>query len=416
MARRGAAVVAGLLLALLGWLARGRTPPPLPRGGPPAAPPRRLLVVKLADIGDALGVEPALAALRTAYPAATLEALVTPGARAALGTCPHLDGIVDFEKALFDHPAALLRPRALLAALRLVLTLRRRRYAAVVILHRLSTAWGAAKFALVARATGSPVVAGLDNGRGGFLTHAAVDRGFGEGPEWRAWLAVVATLGIPAPAREPVFTIPPEATRAAERLLDEVAPRSRLLVALHPGVGGYAPLKQWPPARFAAVGRDLIARPGATVLVVGGPDATALGADLAAAIGPGARDLTGRTDLPLLAAVLARCALLIGNDSGVAHLAAAVGCPPLVVFGPTNAVAWAPGGATPLTLSRFGPPDRLPPVNPRGVALRVDEPCSPCYYTGHTVRARGLCLHRNCLHHLQPAAAVAVARAMLPAG
>lgn len=409
-------LIAVALAGLLGWLARPRAPRPAAR--PAAAPvrPRRLLAVKLADIGDALGIEPALAALRAACPAARIEALVTPGARQVLATCPHLDGLLDFDKHRFDSPRGLLRPDSVLAAACFLLCLRRRRYDAVVLFHHLSTRWGAVKFALVARLAGAPVIAGLDNGRGGFLTHAAPDLGFGARPEWRYWLDVVEALGLPAAERAPAFPVTPADQAAADALLAGVPRGDGPLVAIHPGVGGYAPLKQWPVERFAAVARRLIEARGATVLVVGGPEMAALGAALAGQIGPGAVDLTGRTSLPALAGLLQRCDLLLGNDSGVAHLAAAAGCRTLALFGPTNAAAWAPYGTRVVTLPRDG----CPPAGPvaagaRGVALRVDEPCSPCYYTGFSARARGDCAHRNCLQHLTPAAVAGVAAELLAA-
>jgi ADP-heptose:LPS heptosyltransferase len=303
------------------------------------------------------------------------------------------------------------------AAVRFCISLRRRRYDAVILFHHLSTRWGALKFALVSRLTGARVVAGLDNGRGGFLTHAAADWGFGARPEWGYWLDVVAALGIPASETPPVYAVPPAARAAADGLLTALPGGSGRLVALHAGVGGYAPLKQWPAERFVALARRLIAEQGVTILLVGGPEMAPLGAGLARQIGPSTVDLTGRTDLSVLAALLGRCALTIGNDSGVVHLAAAVGCPALALFGPTNAGAWAPYGARVLTLSRSGDvmPESLESVS-QAVALRVDEPCSPCYYAGYGVRERGHCPHRNCLHHLTPAAAAAVAGRMLAAG
>jgi ADP-heptose:LPS heptosyltransferase len=407
-------LIAGSLALPLGWLARPRAPRPLPRAGPPFDQPRRVLAIKLADIGDALGIEPALAALRAAWPAATVEALVTPGARAALGGCPHLDGVVDFDKYVFDSPSGLLRPRNLIAAARFLWRLRRRRYQIVVLFHHLSTRWGAAKFALVCRLTGAPVVVGLDNGRGGFLTHAAPDLGFGARPEWRYWLDVVGALGLPAPEASPAFPIAAGDQAAADALLAGLPRAGGPLVAIHAGVGGYAPIKQWPVERFAAVGRRLIETADATVLVVGGPEMTALGAALTGAIGPGAVDLAGRTSLPVLAGLLRRCDLMLGNESGVAHLASAVGCRTLALFGPTNAAAWAPYGTRVLTLPRDGGTATVA-AGDRGLALRVDEPCSPCYYAGFAVKARGRCPHRNCLRHLRPEAVAGVALDLLAA-
>ena len=218
-------------------------------------------------------------------------------------------------------------------------------------------------------------MAGLDNGRGGFLTHAAPDLGFGARPEWRYWLDVVEALGLPAPEAAPAFPISAADQAAADALLAALPRAGGPLVAIHAGVGGYAPIKQWPVERFATVGRRLVEATGATALVVGGPEMTALGAALTRQIGPGAIDLVGRTSLPVLAGLLRRCDLMLGNESGVAHLASAVGCRTLALFGPTNAAAWAPYGARVLTLPRDdGAPTGVIVAGERGVALRVDEP------------------------------------------
>lgn len=401
-----------------GHTARAGQPP----GSSPAAL-RRLLVVKLADLGDAFGIEPALASLRAAYPTATIDLLVTPGARLALATCPAIDEIIDFNKYLFDRPASLLQPRPLLAAARFLLGLRRRQYDAVLLFHHLSTSWGAIKFEAVCRIIGAQIIAGLDNGRGRFLTHSVVDLGFGAYPDWQYWLAVVGQLGVTPLARLPRFTIPAEAQVSAARLVrrrtdaGRVTPR-RPLIALHTGVGGYAPLKQWPLERFAALARQLIDVTGGTLLLVGGPQSDPFCGELAGQLGESVIDLTGRTSLAELAALLGQCDLTIGNDSSVVHLAAIVGCRTLALFGPTNAAAWAPPGAQIVSLPVDGDPtalldNLLGRLERPTVALRVDEPCSPCYYTGYTVQSRGICLHRNCLHHLQPATVTMAAQRLL---
>ncbi|MCC6626688.1 MAG: glycosyltransferase family 9 protein [Chloroflexi bacterium] len=407
------AVMAAGLAGLIGYLLRPRAPRHATRSAVLPLWPERVLVVKLADIGDALGIEPALASLRAGFPGARLDALVTPGAHQALATCPHLSEIIEFDKHLFDRPIGLLSPARLWAAAGFLMGLRRRRYDLLVICHHLSSRWGAAKFAVVARLTGAPYVAGLDNGRGGFLTHAAADLGFGDRPEWCYWLDIVRPLGIPVLDRPPVFAVPPASQAAADALLADLPCGEGPLVALHLTVGGYAPVKQWPVDRFAAVARRLIDDESATVLLVGGADAIAPAAALAAIIGSGAVDLTGQTSLAILAGVLRRCALVIGNDSGVVHLASAVGARSLAIFGPTNAAAWAPAGARIVSLGYENGVATADIKGVHGVALRVDEPCSPCYYAGFTVRARTPCAHRNCLQHLTVDAVVGVAGDML---
>jgi heptosyltransferase-2 len=100
-----------------------------------------------------------------------------------------------------------------------------------------------------------------------------------------------------------------------------------------------------------------------------------------------AMDLTGKTDLATLAAVLERCCALVCNDGGVMHLATAVGTPTVAVFGPSNPIAWGPWPGGPES------PHRV-------VALNI--PCRPCFYVGHRLGARNGCPTRDCLAWLKP--------------
>ncbi len=119
------------------------------------------------------------------------------------------------------------------------------------------------------------------------------------------------------------------------------------MVALHPGSGGER--KNWPAERWLIVARRVLETPGPRtgqqplrLLLAGGEaDGEAL-AVLSAAL-PAERVLLAR-DLPLprLAALLARCRLFLGHDSGISHLAAVVGCPCVLLFGPTDPAVWAP--------------------------------------------------------------------------
>jgi heptosyltransferase III len=152
----------------------------------------------------------------------------------------------------------------------------------------------------------------------------------------------------PAPGGQPVHIVdwhlslfPPGEVRSEERIprVDvppapdgEVAPGT---VAVAPGSG--SPSKNWPLPSWAALSACLAAR-GTPVAWIAGPAEQGMQV-------PGG--LAGWKGLPLpaLAGRLARAALYIGNDSGVSHLAAAVGCRSLVLFGPTDPGVWAPRGA-----------------------------------------------------------------------
>jgi ADP-heptose:LPS heptosyltransferase len=159
---------------------------------------------------------------------------------------------------------------------------------------------------------------------------------------------LAAVLGLDPPPLPVAWTAPEDRSRAAQLL-----PADRPVIALAP-TANWAP-KVWPADRFARLFRALADRlPGAVPVVFAGPGeaercmAKPLLADL-----PDALDLTGRLSLPEIAACFARSSLFVGNDSGLMHLAAAAGAPTLGLFGPTNAVEYAPSG--PLARAVVGP-------------------------------------------------------------
>ncbi len=124
------------------------------------------------------------------------------------------------------------------------------------------------------------------------------------------------------------------------RLPPAIPERAALLV---PGAAPHRPAKRWPAARFGELGRLLVTR-GMVPAIVG----TKAEAPLAAAIRaicPEAIDLTGRTDIPAVAALASHAELAVGNDTGPMHLAAAMGCRCVVLFsGESDPCLTAPRG------------------------------------------------------------------------
>jgi heptosyltransferase III len=122
-------------------------------------------------------------------------------------------------------------------------------------------------------------------------------------------------------------------------------PFGQPVIALAP-TANWAP-KVWPPERFVALFQRLSDThvQGAVPAVIAGPGETeaAMAQPVLQAL-PTAIDLVGRLSLPEIAAFLSRVSLLVGNDSGLMHLAAAAGTPTLGLFGPTDAVEYGPAG------------------------------------------------------------------------
>jgi len=266
---------------------------------------RRVLVVKLADIGDAIGTLPALRALCDLLPDARIDALVDPGARVVLEHELSVSEILTFAKAAYDAPRGIANPRAMHDLARFGSELRGRQYDAVIFFHHLTTAWGAVKYRALALATGAPIRAGLDNGRGNFLTHTVRDHGFGAKPEWAYWLSVVGLLGATARDARPTVAVSDDARATAHARIGTGAP----YITLHPGIGAFGPARQWSPARMAAVGQTLAAD-GYRLVITGGRD-------------PQARDAADELVRHLGAtAALGLCRLALGSSCFVARLPA----------------------------------------------------------------------------------------------
>jgi ADP-heptose:LPS heptosyltransferase len=363
--------------------------------------PERILVVKLATLGDLLTATPALRALRTRFPQAHIGVLATPGTAMALRGLDSFDEVLSFPKHGFD------RPRDALARLPVATGLARRlrsgSWDTLVLLHHLTTAFGIAKYAALCLASGAPVRVGLDNGRGWFLTHVAEDRGFGWRHEVDYGLDVVEVLGAERPARARLELVvgPEDEAWAASCWADlGLAPQQQVVV-FGPGSGAYSVARRWAPSRFVEVARALQARHGLTPLVLAGlqPDEQVLARGIAAEIGPGAQVAPPAPSPQALAALLGRARLLVANDSGPVHVATTVGTPVVAIFGPTNDRAWGP----------------YPADDPRHQVVREQLACAPCIHRGHAFGTPQGCPARTCLAILQPASVLEAAERALSA-
>ncbi|MFC4907177.1 glycosyltransferase family 9 protein [Actinomadura gamaensis] len=155
------------------------------------------------------------------------------------------------------------------------------------------------------------------------------------GPRWDPgehevprWCRLLAWYGIPSDPSELDLPAPDRPSPAPDA------------VVVHPGAA--YPSRRWPPERFAAVAAALRRR-GERVVVTGGPDETGIARRVAAAAGlPPEDDLSGRTDLLDLAALVASARLVVSGDTGTGHLATAYRTPSVLLFGPTPPKLWGP--------------------------------------------------------------------------
>jgi len=339
-------------------------------GTRPAA--QRIVLIKPCCLGDVLLTTPLLAALRDAYPAAEITYAVGRWSRPMVEHSAHVDAVVE----LPDRWTA----GSLLAVAR---ELRRRGYDLAVVPDR------SPLLSLLAWAASIPARAGLDSsGRGFAYTHRAVVPSIVE-HEADVYNRVAAALDVPVAARRlRFFPTPPARERAAE--IERQLPGTGSLVALHPGGGNNPgmrlPRKRWLPERWASVA-DRLVEQGARVLVLGGPgDEAAVDAMIGAMRQPATR-LVRRWDWNELGALLERCAMFGGHDTGMMHLAVAVGTPALAVFGPSDPQIYGPYGA--------------------GTAVWRPTPESPCFYDGEVAvdcSCAGQCMRNVQAEHVLAAA------------
>jgi heptosyltransferase-2/heptosyltransferase-3 len=337
-------------------------------------------------LGDVLLATPALTLLRRSLPDAEVTCLIGPWARDVLRGNPDVDVVIGCPFPGFaQRPArgelrglALLGPYLLLVSCAAQLR-RRGPYDAALIL-RDDHWWGA----LLAAVAGIPIRLGVARPESApFLTHAIAphtlrDRGGRHRAEQNLVLAtlLVEHLGVPSAHGQAALPWPPlrtvvdaEAAQAAEDLLAAhgVAPGERL-VALQPGAG--AVLKHWSAPAFARLAGELARTWGVRVLVLGTAAERDLATEIARLAGPPGRDgvappvvLAGATSWGMLAAVLDRCALVAGVDSGTLHLAVARGRPSVAIFGPVDPALFGPWG------DPHGAPHAI---------VAAGLPCQPC--------------------------------------
>jgi heptosyltransferase II len=197
-----------------------------------------------------------------------------------------------------------------------------------------------------------------------------------------------AMLALPrGAARPPQWPMPqldvPASEIAAWRIRRGLTD-DRPIVALAPGAVG--PSKRWPAAGYAALARALTAD-GFAVWILGGPGERSLATEIAG--DSGARDLTGK-DLRDAILALGSASVAVSNDSGLLHVAAALGTPSIGIFGPTSPWHWAP-------------------LNPLAAVMetRSELPCRPCH--------KPVCrlVHHRCMREISADQVLAATRRAL---
>ena len=203
------------------------------------------------------------------------------------------------------------------------------------------------------------------DGRGLFLTKAVCVPKHGEIPphEKFYYLELLRRAGwidsLPDESFVSMSVSQNQRLHAGEFLVESGARPHALRVAIGAGAS-YGSAKCWPPSRFAEIASRLQVQCDADVILFGTVAESTVSHAIASNMRRAPIDLTGRTAIADLPALLSQCQLFIGNDSGAMHVAAAVGLPVVAVFGPTDPLGTAP-------------------VTPRCAVVQEKPYCSPCF-------------------------------------
>lgn len=305
--------------------------PPPERAGPPLDGVHRIAVFRALVLGDMVCAGPALRALRARFPQAHLSLVGLPWAREWVSRTASIDAFIEFP----GYPGLPERAVDVTALPAFLFHMQAQRFDLAVQLHgsgqtvnNLLATWGARHVAAFCEP-------------GQYCPDPALSCPWPtQGTEVQRLLHLSDVLGAPRLGEWLEWTVRDEDRSDATALLAaQGADASRPLVCVH--AGAQLASRQWMPEAFAQVS-DQLALMGFTVVLTGVPHEQALGLRLQSAMRQPSVNLVGRTSLWSLGALIERARLLVCNDTGVSHLASALGTPSVVVSCGGDAARWAP--------------------------------------------------------------------------
>jgi len=308
----------------------------------------RILVRGVNWVGDTILSYPMVQQLKILFPKSHLTILIPSYLVDLWKTFPHVDEIIPFQKKRGIG--------SIWEDLNLSQSLKERHFDLAVILPR---SFRSAFHIYLARI---PIRIGYrDEGRSLFLTHKIHrTKEILHVHRVRYYQKLLEPLGKIENLPSPQITLREENRRwASQVLMDLGFLEGKPLIGMNPGAT-YGLAKCWYPDRFGELGKRLSEKWQASILLFGKEEERPIVHEIQKHLGAKGINLTGKTSLLQLAALLERCALLVTNDTGTMHVAAAVGIPVVALFGST-------------------PPHITGPWGDGHVVVKKDVDCSPCW-------------------------------------
>jgi len=304
--------------------------------------PKQILIVLHGSIGDVTRGLPLASLLRRGFPSASLAWSVEPAAAPLLEGNPFIDEIIVFDRRRWWKSFG-----------PFLSTLRAKRFDLVLDLQR------HLKSGVISRASGAPLRLGFhraDSKEGNWLfNNLHIEHCGEEIAKLDHYLKFAERLGIPSAPVQWTFSLTAQEQAAADKLLTPVLGAYAALF-----VGSRWPSKQWFPKQMAECARTLQRDFALSVVLLGAVEDRELARQAMAGASNRMHDLAGRTSLREAMAIIQRAKICVGPDTGLMHIAAALGTPVISLWGATE-------------------PRRSGPFGFGDLAIRGQAPCAPCY-------------------------------------
>lgn len=283
----------------------------------------RILVIKLRAIGDVLLSTVVLRNLRIAFPDSRIDFLTELPSRDVIEGNRDVDSVLAFDRKSGSSAG-------------LIMDVRRRKYDLVIDL------FANPRSALITRLSGARTRVGFPFGWRKYCYNILVEPRGGKVHNTEFNLDALRGLGIPIIEARPRFPLDDASEAFARAFFEGSNLTGERVIALNAGGGWYT--KRWRAAQFAALGDRLASQFEARIVVIWGPGERTAAEELRSMMHAPSL-LIPPANLKELGAILRKCTMLVTNDSGPMHIAAAVGTPVVAIFGPTNPQLQGPVGA-----------------------------------------------------------------------
>ncbi len=314
---------------------------------------KKILISRECCIGDVLMMTPMIASLKKALPQARIFFMVGDWSKAVLEDNPDIEALIPY----FSLRDLFRKPFHFFSCLR---EERKNSYDLIIVgdvgISPIITAW----------LIGGKYRLGYDAfNRGFLLTHALPRSPEDNFSEKKGYLSLLSLIGIKPEVSEMKLEIPLSLKEWAKGIYEREGLLKEKVIVLLPGgginPGTTMPSKRWGEEKFSALANLILAEvKGVAFLILGGKEDQTVAEKVASQIKGKVLNLAGKTDLKQTAALLEKSWMVIGNDSGPMHIAAAVGTSTLTIYGPTEGWRLAPTGK-----------------KHRYVQAKID--CAPCY-------------------------------------